>query len=188
MKSTALNPSLKKATHPPQHHWCTQQNTIPAKGRHYHCFNTLQQRKLPGQVVSAAPQHPLTVERVSVVQVNGIEEQVYDRCSVLNPSQVFTEWRKDDAESPTVGHGRCRLSSLLCHPSGQGISPPLCLIQPSEQWRHHSFPTWRERRRDRHRDDRDAQVFTDVPHADSLDGPWKVNPTFVYSVLYHTDN
>lgn len=89
MKSIAPNPSLKKAAHTPKHHWCRQQKTTPAKGKRYHRFNTLQQRKLPGQVVSAAPQHPLTTERVSLVQVNGIEEHVYNHRSVLNPSQVF---------------------------------------------------------------------------------------------------
>lgn len=189
MKSTALNPSLKKATHPPKHHWCTQQKNTPAKGKHYRHFNTLQQRKLPGQVVSAAPQHPLTMEQVSLVQVNGIEEHVYDCRSVLNSSQVFKLQNGGcSAESPRVGHERCRLSSLPCHPSGQGISPPPGLIRISERWRHHSFPIWWEHRGDRHREAWDAQLFFDVLHADSLDGPWKAKPALLYSALHHTDN
>lgn len=61
----------------------------PAKGEHYRHFNALQQRKLPRQVVSAAPQHPLTIEGILLMQVNGIEQRIYDHHSVLNPSQVF---------------------------------------------------------------------------------------------------
>jgi len=39
--------------------------------------------------VSAAPQHPLTMERVLLMEVNGIAEHAYSSHSVLSPCQVF---------------------------------------------------------------------------------------------------
>lgn len=32
------------------------------------------------------------------------------------------------------------------------------------------------------------KVFFDVPHTDSLHGPWKANPALLYSALHQTDN
>ena len=91
-------------------------------------------------------------------------------------------------KSPTVGLGRRRLSSLPCHTPGRGTSLAPGLIRPAEQSRHHSFPVWGEHCGHRHREARDAQAFTDVPHTDSLDGPWKANPALLYSALHQTDN
>lgn len=134
MKSTALNSSLKKATRPPEHHWCTQQQTAAAKLKPYHGFNILQQRKLPRKAVTVTPQNPPTMKQVSLVQFRGIEEYAYDHFSVFNTLQVFKLQNREQCsvKSPSMGPGRqtqLPVVPLKNWPFGPSMTLPPGLIQ-----------------------------------------------------------
>lgn len=143
-KAQLRSPAWKKSARPPQHRWCTQRETSPQRGNNI-TGSTLQQRKIPGRIVSAAPQDPLTMEEVSL-QADGIKEHAYSFCSVLNPCQVLTLQNRERMRQrwgPWDGTGE--MQPRLPARWGQHMSIPWGLIMAPEWWRHHHVPIWRKR-------------------------------------------
>lgn len=113
------------------------------------------------------------------MQADGIEKHIYDHRSVLNRS---SNCRREEgwcrAESPSVGLGRCSLSSVPCCPLGHkpssgldsaiwAVGAPLRAAQSGQPGRH--------------------QVVIDMLHTGSLRGLWKAYPAFLVFCFHQTD-
>lgn len=92
------------------------------------------------------------------------------------------------ADSPRMGLGRHRASSLPRFSKTDPLTRAQGSHWPPEQGRHHRVPICGQPHGDGRREARAVQEFTAMPPTDSLDGPWKANPPLLCSALRQTDN